>query len=282
MDEILQNAAGEIRLELRDETGALVNADSAPSVVVVDGAGEQVLAAGGASSSSTGIYTRTVPASETGILDRYEATWTVVKSAQTNIFKTHYEVVGGFYFSIGEARAYDGAKLSNTTTYPNQAIVDAREQIESEIEARARVAFVPRGRRVTVSGSGMETLLLPDSYVRRIVSGSVSDTALTPTQVSDLIVDGPAGLLWTAGVWHAGHENVVLHYEHGYDEVPAQIKKLALSLLVRRLASTATSAVGVKSESVGSYSVTYGDGGAMDLSDGELDVIDYFRAPVLG
>lgn len=233
MDRILRDAAGEIRIELRNENGVLTDATGAVPVEVRDGGGDVAIAATNAAHPSTGIYTLAIPSSETTILDGYEATWTAVIGGGTNIFRTRYEVIGGFFFSVAEARAFDSGALADETLYPNQTLTDGREQVESELEDACGVAFVPRGLRVVLDGSSTSSLFLPHTRVRRLVSVKVDDVA---SDLNDIALYGDEGrMVLQTGSFSSGYQNVSILLEHGYSQPPERIKRAALILLRDRL-----------------------------------------------
>ncbi len=244
MDQILKNTVGEIRLELYDESGAAVNADSPPTVKVLDGAGAEHIATSTSSAVTTGVYALTIPNTKTVVCDQHTGVWTVVRSGQTNIFETLYEIVGAMYFTVSELRALDPA-LANTTKYTSAAIIDAREAVEKDIEAACGVAFVRRGARCTLDATGTSDLLLrapeggPLLFPRKLVSASIKGTALTAPQISQVLLgdvgrlrrDPDVGDLWAA----VGDPTaaVAVHVEHGVSERPPPRIKRGAMLLVR-------------------------------------------------
>lgn len=234
MDRLLQSVTGAIRLEIRNQAGDLANADAPPAVSVKDGASTTV-ASGASTLVSTGIYEFILTPTQTAVLDRYTASWSAAFSGVTNTFATHFEVVGGFIFGVGEVRALN-AELANTTTYPTAKLVDAREGVSDDLETECGIAFAPRGRRVTLSGDDRKSLLIPNLRVRRLVSLKVGGTAFTQAELDDLAVE-PWGLVTrkTLGTYTDGDRNVEVHYEHGYDFPPEGIRRAALVLAKHRL-----------------------------------------------
>lgn len=274
MDRILQNTSAQIELQLADANGDPLDFDAAPSVEIFDGAGTSVIT-DTATELSPGLYGYTVAASSTATLDAYRVTWTGTIAGASNTFTTRYEVVGGFYFSIAEARAAQSGKLADATTYPTADLEEARTAVEDEIENRSGVAFVPRGRRTTLDGTDTLNLLLPDQYARELYSISRDGTALT---ASDYSVYDVGTIVSTSG-FVSGTRNYALHYAYGLDEPPSRVKRIALKLLVAVMTGT-TDDREVRQETMGSYSVTYAADAV--LTGEENEILDSYRVPTIG
>lgn len=233
MDRILRDTPARVRLTIRDASGTLWDPDDdAMEAVVTDSAGGAV-GTYAATRESPGLFRIDVPASETEVLDVYSVAWTGTFDAEEQTFHSEYEVVGGFFFSVSEARSFDGGALTDESAYPLQSIVDAREQVESEIEDACGVAFVPRGARVALDGSGGAALFLPHIRIRDVVEATEDDTAVDLDDVTLRTDDGV--LILSVGSWAIGDRNVSVLYEHGYTQPPARIKRAALILLRDRL-----------------------------------------------
>lgn len=281
MDRLLQKTSSKVTLRLYDATGALVDADTPPNVEIFDGAGAQHIAPGASVRDSLGTYSKTLTPAQTALLDTYRAEWTATIGAVAgNVFETRYEVVGGFFFTIAQARAFDDGVLTNVDDHPTSDLVDAREAIESDLE-RGRVAFVPRGRRATLDGSGSSVLLLPDMFVRSVYSVSVDGVAMTSGELAEIKTYGPEGKLWLAR-WPSGERNVVVHYAHGLDECPPEVRRIALKLLVHHRTTTSDEDNDAKSESIGTYSIDYGEEGPSVFTADDEKTLDSFRVPVVG
>lgn len=213
------------------------NADGAVTVTITRADGT-VLANDAATIQvvgSTGKY-RYVLAPQAN-LDRLTVVWTGTFSAVVEKTTTYVEIVGGFYFSLGQARASDSA-LSSTTDYPTASIVEIRDEVEDEFEDYTDVAWVRRYRRVTLDGDGGDTLLLPDLFLRRILAASIDGTALTQAQIDDIALDDTGEIeRKTLGSFKSGDKNIVIAYEHGFDAPPADLRRAALVRLRYRLTS---------------------------------------------
>lgn len=233
MDRVLRHTIAPVRITIRDADGDLWDSDDQQlEAVVTDSAGAEVDTYA-ATRESQGTYRIDVPATDTDVLDVYDVAWTGTFDTQSQTFNTQYEVVGGFFFTTTEARAFDNGAMSDTTAYPSQTIVDGREQVEAEIEEACGVAFVPRGRRVLVDGSGTSTLFLPHGRIHSVVSVAVDDEAV---DLADVTLYGDEGrLVVSAGSFATGTLNVAVLVEHGYAQPPARIKRAALILLKDRI-----------------------------------------------
>lgn len=206
---------------------------TAPSATIKYSDGTTLLTATPTISGNT--LSIALPSANTAVLDKYTVEWTYTVSGQVWRPKSHFEIVGAYYFSIAEARAFDGGTvLNDATKYPDQDIVNAREYAEETLESLCGVAFVPRGRRVTLNGTGTRELILPDHRIRTIVSGSVGGTALTSAELTDLKLY-EYGILYRAAGWQMDYRNVSILYEHGHDQPPERIKRAALILTRHRL-----------------------------------------------
>lgn len=87
-------------------------------------------------------------------------------------------------------------------------------------------------------------------------------------EVSAITIDGQAvpsdsyrlsgSTLVRAGGWGGPAAVVGITYSHGYDPIPGDVKAVCLQLAVETLDNPQ----GVRQEGIGSYTVTYGNGGA--------------------
>jgi hypothetical protein len=244
VDRLLRDTAGGLRLELRDKTGALVNADSLPTVTVYDSAGVAVAAGvGGVSNISTGLYELAVLPALTATMDIYEIRWAATISGAAMTFRTYFDVVGGFIVSEGDVRAFD-PDLTVANGYTSEKVASAREWAEERFERLCRRAFRPRGRREILSGSGLDVLTVDALDVYRVVAGSINAgsgaVALSGGEITDLLYEG-SGVLRrrSLGVWSFGYQNVSLLYEYGSSYPPEEARDAVLRLLRSRLVRSA-------------------------------------------
>ncbi len=237
MTKLLQNRTATISLVVTDQDGTAVDAAANPTVVVRDGDGADV--ASGASSKpvgTIGLYEFGLTPAQTAVLDAYSATWSYTRAGSAEQAATGCEVVGGFFFSVAEARAFDNAAMGDPARYPAATIIAGRELVEDHIERLCGVAFVPRATRIVIDGSTDEDALVSLTRPRSILSASVDDVALTARQLANIAIYPEGRLVYPS--WIAGELNVKLHIVHGHDAPPEPIKRAALILLRNRLVAS--------------------------------------------
>lgn len=200
----------------------------AVTVGVVRSDGTEVVADGTATSPDTtidGRYTYLLSATLNPSLDVLTVSWAI---DGTVVATTRVEVIGGFLFTVAEARA-SYAGLDNTAKYPTADIVKYRMITEAELNWICDRAFTPRFRRLTVDGTGTGSLLVPDNDLRAVSAVSVGGTAYGSTQLAGLKVyehkriDQPWG-----EVWEFDQENVEIAYSFGLDRPFQDLKEAAL------------------------------------------------------
>lgn len=196
-----------------------VNVTRADGTVVVTG--------GSVSGTGTGARTYSITTAVTQLLDTLEVEW--VSTDKGTLYST-VEVVGGFLFTLAEARAI--RPLDNTTLYTTAALIAMRTTVEQALEDACGVAFVPRYALETVNGSGTDVLPLKWPKVRAIRSASY-----TYNGTASLLSASELGLLsyaaWggvTGYSWGTGFGNWTVGYEHGHDRPPERVRRAALSL----------------------------------------------------
>lgn len=138
------------------------------------------------------------------------------------------------------------------------------------VERHCRRSFLAvEDHEISLDGSGGDTLVLPDPPVWDVLSVIVDDEVIDEEL---WIWDEAAGLLEykeSLSVWTRGRKNIDIVYSHGYyldeDEgepvLPAEISFVVCQLAQRGLflsQTGGTTAGTVTSETIGSYSVTYG------------------------
>ncbi len=156
---------------------------------------------------------------------------------------------------------------------------------------------------VLIDGSGGECILLDSPPVWDVHDIVYRQPAADDVEVEDATwaVDEAKGLLWKAdlcGAWWRGIKNYGLTFSHGYKlageageapELPPEISLVTMALAQRGLAMSSSfqgSAGAVTSESIGSYSVSYSDGGSSSDSVGftiiERLALSKHRLPSVG
>jgi hypothetical protein len=145
------------------------------------------------------------------------------------------EVVGAHLFTVAEARAFGDRALANSTVYPDDLIIDARERITDWFAVICSVSFTPRFRRVLLDGSGTCTMWLPNTKVSRVFTLTQDGLALdiATANALDLSADVyvyPTGRLERRSAWRYDFQNVIAEYEHGHAAPPDDISRAGMML----------------------------------------------------
>ncbi len=236
----LRGAAANLNVDILDENGEPADASGTLTVGITKADGTELLAAGSSTTNPTGTgsYTRALTVAQTATLDILTATWTDSTDSSTLI--TVHEIVGGYYFTLAEARAAD-ATLADAARHDDTGLQATRRDVEEEFEAICAVAFVPRYRRVRLDGDGTARLLIPDPLPRtlrsvRVYSDATTYTSFTAAEIAAVTLPSNGVIERTdGGVWAYGRQNLVLEYEHGHDRPPAEIKRAAIARARQRL-----------------------------------------------
>lgn len=245
--QVAKGVAAHLHIDVRDEDGVLAAATGNVAVVVKDVDGATVAsgnATAGQHGHDVGEYSFTLPTAVTGELGEYTATATYTLSGVVHTRTFPIEVIGSFLFEIHELRDFDRA-IQSTNDYPAESIREAREIVTRRLERAAQVAFSPRVKRVTLDGDGTRRLLLPDVMVTDVLSVTVygedigADVAdeVTGNELLDIEWDGDAGVLvrTDGSVFPEGSRNIVVDYQHGYEQVPATVRRAAMMVAVEVL-----------------------------------------------
>lgn len=243
---VAKGSPAHLHVEVRDYDGILSTPTGNVAVVVKD-IDDTTVASGNAAASQhghdTGIYSFTLPTAVTGTLGVYiaTATWTLSGSTVTRTYEI--EVVSEFLFEIHELRDLDSSITESS--YSADRIRAAREAATSELERAAQVSFSKRSKRVILNGDGTSKLVLPDVEVTEILGCTIygedtgADVAddVTGSEFVDLEVNRETGVITrTDGQWFPdGSNNVVVDYEHGFDYVPAPVRRAAMKLAIEHL-----------------------------------------------
>lgn len=151
----------------------------------------------------------------------------------TNTLTTQiYEVVGGFYFSAAELRAWDSSITSSN--FSDATVHRYRDIAETECEWITGTAWVPRFKTLRLDGSGSSTLNLPLWSIRtvrdvRSYTSATSYTSLSSTELAAIECKewGRVTRL-DGGTFQAGGENIEVDVEHGYDRPPAELREAVM------------------------------------------------------
>lgn len=251
MSRYARNRAGTVAFTVRNEDGTATNPTGSVSVSVLDSSGTQI--ATGTATQAQGQphdCTYALPSAVRGTLGIYTVRFTYTLSGVSETVDVPVEVVGALLFDVAELRdRYPD--VSNTNRYTSADIRAARDEATERLEEAAQVAFATRRTVQTLSGDNTTRLLLPHVEVTTInsvsiytdttVGADVVDDAFDATELADVEIDAAAGVLKRVDgdVWPAGHQNIVVDYEHGYESPPEPVRRAAMKLSLEALVPSA-------------------------------------------
>lgn len=197
------------------------------SVSLLDADGAEVTTAA-AADSGQGVWTVALPAQPMGV---YTVVWDA--DSGTYVEETGLEVVGGYLFSVPQARASDDY-LSDDTAFPASEIIEYREVVETEFERITGRSFTPRVGVFDFKGDGTRELvshLIPDA--QEILAVSVNGEAVA--DISGYSVS-------TLGKVTTPDETVVddaiaVTVRYGFDSPPADVARAGMVRLRNLIAS---------------------------------------------
>lgn len=211
--------AGTVTVTITRDDGTIVATDRA-TTQAEDAEGEIV-----------GLYTAGLTAAETADLDVLTCVWADDIDPRVT---TQVEIVGGYYFSVADARAFDRS-LASDGTYTDAGIRAARREVEDECERITRCAWVPRYGTGTaaVPCLGSKTAVLPVFAVRRLRSV----TSVYGSIETELDVDGISVTEWGELRRASGFpgDRLEVAFEWGTDGPPSDLRHAALTRLRSRL-----------------------------------------------
>jgi hypothetical protein len=224
---ILRATPANLVVTILDSEGAADTTVSAVTVTVTRADGTVLATNATATNATGGSWTYAVTAAQTVDLDVFTAVWKVSGVVRAT---TQHEIVGGYFFTLPEARAAEPS-LAGTNAPSDLQLVQFRREVEDEFERICHVAFVPRYRRVSLDGTGTTLLFLTDTYIRTVVAVTVGGATVDPANITI----HSYGALELNGYWTYGIRNVVVEYEHGYDRPPSEVRRAAISRLRQRV-----------------------------------------------
>lgn len=239
MDKLLVGTAQVIRCEFRGSDHALVDpAPQTPAVSVVDSAGTLVVNGNAAKDGAVGKYKFTFTPAQLANLGVLTATWSPNIGGNVNTYTTYHEVVGGYLFTISDARAY-AQGLDDVNSISDQQIVDTRSLVEDRFERWCGVSFVPRGALWVADGDYYRTseILLvnpmtqaPAMRLRKVRSITMDGSVVDITSAgADLVVYKDSARIWRRqGFFNYGWQNLAVVFEHGWDASPGPISQAGL------------------------------------------------------
>lgn len=206
------------------------------TVTITDANGNAIATDAAATDDGNGIYSKSLTASQLASLGVLTASWKV--ATVTRVTTTH-EIVGGYYASISAIRAQDDN--ISATGADDETLRRIRGSVEAVFEKICGKAFVPRYERVRLNGTGGSYLDLPHPLTRRLISitgytSGTTSSALSVSQLANITTDSDGTLRYlNDSYFPAGSRNLVVEYEHGYDQPPAEIRDAAIAYMRERI-----------------------------------------------
>lgn len=198
---------------------------SSVSVTLSDWQGG-VIATSPAATTGDGTYTVSFPAQPLGL---YTATWNADSLSEVETL----EVVGGFLFTVPEARNSD-EYLSDKVAFPAAEIIHYREVVENEFEQITGRSFTTRIKVHSFTGDGSReyVALIPDAQA--IESASINGTAVT--DLTGWTVNR-LGKITVPDNTVANEDAVTLRVRYGYTTPPPDIARVGMIRLRSLLAA---------------------------------------------
>lgn len=231
--QLLKGIAAELTATLPGSDGE-PRSGLAATVTVARADGTVLYTNAAATDNGDGTYALALSGTDLSQLDLLVAQWTVAANVRAT---TAHEVVGGFYFTQADVAIAEQGRAA----VDGQDHATLRAEVEHECERICNVAFVPRYARVVVNATGTGRLLLPYPMPRvvrsvRIYSNGIDYVSLTPADIAALSLD-PSGLIERRDYGIFGFNlmdtefaapMVIVEYEHGYDQPPADLKRATI------------------------------------------------------
>lgn len=229
--QILVGVAGTLTWQPQGADGEPADPGATVTVTVTNSAGTAI--ATNAATSGSGSNPRTYALAARTELDLLTATW---KVGGVNTAETVVEIVGGYWFTLAEAREQDD-KLTDAVKYPSARVLAVRRDVEAEFESVTGQAWVPRFADETVFGTRSTMLVVPHVELRSIrsiteIDADGTETPFTATELAEVVAESWGALRRYVG-WPAYRYRV--RYEHGHDAPPADLKAAAITRLRHRM-----------------------------------------------
>lgn len=225
------NTPSALRIEVRDATGALVDATGNDvSVAIVDGAGTEVVSNAAAAHDGVGLYHVNLPAAVIGKLDVYRADVEYSLAGDTYTPSSYFRTIGRHYCTLADLRSFGQQKtLADPDEFPDELLIAKRDLAEELLEEETGKAFSPQAARFVVSGMGQVLLRVSATNLRRVVSASIDGVALTQTELDALMVFPE--VVRRDELWNDGVRNIALWIEYGMDEPPRDIRESTMHIV---------------------------------------------------
>jgi hypothetical protein len=217
LERILQLTPGTLTQQWYEDGVAVDPGTVTLGITRADGS---VLVAAGTGTTGAGTAPRTysLTTTHTALLDTLTVTWA---STSKGTLVSRVEVAGGFLFSVAELSA-------RVTGFTTAQLVGMRTTVETEFENACGCAFVPRYARDTLDGNGGRSLMLRP-LVTSVRTASVNGFAFSAADLAALTIS-TTGSVYSPRAWTCGTGNVLVGYEHGFQDTPAGVRQAALIL----------------------------------------------------
>jgi hypothetical protein len=252
---LLRDTANNLEIDFTD-AGTPVDADGTVTVTIVGADGTALFTdtpAGKVTPPAFGRYRKVLSPANLPDVELLTCTWKGTFSGAADQLITQAEVVGGYLFTLAEARAFNprqqaAGPLADTARHPDAAVLDEHWSLADDFELICGASFFPRFGRAVLSGwdalpdlrtgSWVPTCLqLPHRKVTSLLSLTVDGVAYDAGALAQVSGNERGVLRRLDGTrWPTGAENVVACYTHGYASVPGPITRAALLLTASHLA----------------------------------------------
>ena len=219
-----------------------------------------------------------------GKLDEYTLTWsaTNVGTGTTYYWRTRVRYCGGYHFTVAGFRSVHAELL----TYTDEQVQAARAIAEQQLEYVCRLAFVPRGEREAIRVPSDHTLSaalhLRWAEPVQIYSLSVDGTAWTADQIAALYLHPGGMLIRTDGTYWPAGSTIEVHYQHGLESIPADLKRASIELAadILRTSDLPTRATSIATD-VGTFRISLPgrDGTTTGIPEVDAAIARYTRRP---
>jgi hypothetical protein len=206
-------------------------ADGAVTTTIVNAAGTAVTS-GTATHGTGGVYTFVLPP-QTDVA-ALTVTWTGTFGGVVQSLQFAVDVVGALLFTIADLRAFgppNDLPLADTAKYPDQTLADSRARITDLFRRCCGVSFIPRYDHWSFDSYYQQKLYLPARRVSKLLSVTIGGVAQDVTQLVLYPNGQDAHNTTFFGYWPGWQRNsIVVEYEHGYQQPPPEISRIAMQL----------------------------------------------------
>lgn len=234
-DRILRNTPATLTVTFYADETAVDPDGNAATFTAVKADGTTHTATTAATRITTGKYSFALPGQSA--LNELTCTWTGLFGGVSGSIVTMVEIVGGFYVTVAEVRAYDNSITA--VKFPYDSVTDARRATEEEFERVCGQAFVKRFNREVLSGDDTNELWLTWPWVSTITKLTFDGTDVLSSYLPYIRVssDNSKMIFFTegSGLTWPSDTDIVIEYEHGRKATPFEIANVAKKRIRDRL-----------------------------------------------